>query len=393
MTRRLLISALYVIAAAIILLSGMCIYGLTQAIQQPTRSPLPTAAAAEPKITEEAFIMKLGEPSIIHIPKDKEDKLLSWESGDESVIEVDSGGRLDARQTGATEITAYYRDGGKTVYSVTVEDSDKTAEEDIYSTAITANSYIVKQNEGGGKDMYHICVNRKQNIVTVYTYDSNGDYTVPVRAMVCSCGLDEGTITGEFETYFKSEWHALFDDVYGKYVTGIDGNFLFHSVPYTELLKNDSLESDEYNKLGVDASLGCVRLAVSDAKWIFDNCPVGTYVNIYDSDKEEPLGKPVPMRVTDMKIGWDPTDNDADNPYNDKTPTISLPENTSVRLGEDFDISRGVTAADTCGNDITDKVEILGNVVTSRKGEYKITYRVTDALHRKNEQSVIFWVE
>ena len=69
MTRRLLISALYVIAAAIILLSGMCIYGLTQAIQQPTRSPLPTAAAAEPKITEEAFIMKLGEPSIIHIPK------------------------------------------------------------------------------------------------------------------------------------------------------------------------------------------------------------------------------------------------------------------------------------------------------------------------------------
>ena len=100
--------------------------------------------------------------------------------------------------------------------------------------------------------------------------------------MVCSCGLDKGTITGEFETYFKTEWHALFDDVYGKYVTGIDGNFLFHSVPYTELLKNDSLESDEYNKLGTDASLGCVRLAVSDAKWIYDNCPVGTYVKIYD---------------------------------------------------------------------------------------------------------------
>ena len=391
MTKRIMIIVLYVIAAAIMLLSGLCLIGLTQSLH--ISKPEPVFTTTEPTVTEEAFIMKQNEPTVIHIKKENEDKLLSWESSDESIVEVDSGGRLDAYTTGVAEITARYKDGSETVYTVTVEEAEKKPERNIFSTAITANEDILERNELGNQDLYHILVNREQNIVTVYTYDDDGEYTVPVRAMVCSCGLDKGTITGEFETYFKKEWHALYDEVYGKYVTGIDGNFLFHSVPYTELLKNDSLESDEYNKLGTDASLGCVRLAVSDAKWIYDNCPVGTSVKIYDSDETEPLGKPVPMRVADLKIGWDPTDNEKDNPYNGKTPEIKLPESTSVHLGDDYNIYRGVTATDSCGNDITDKIEAIGNVISSRRGEYKITYRVTDALNRSAEQSLIIWVE
>ena len=392
MTRRILITALYVIAAAIMLLSALCIVGITRNAGI-TNAQTPFREDTEPTVTEKAFLMKQNEPTVIHITGQNEEKLLSWESSDESILTVDSGGRLDAFTTGVAEVTARYSDGSETVYTVTVEEPEDAAKTDIYSTAITANEDILNKNELGDKALYHILVNREQNIVTVYTYDGDGEYTVPVRAMVCSCGLNKGTITGEFETYFTSEWHALFDDVYGKYVTGIDGNFLFHSVPYTELLENDSLESEEYNKLGTDASLGCVRLAVSDAKWIFDNCPVGPYVKIYDSSDKEPLGKPTPMRVADLKIGWDPTDNEEDNPYNGKTPEIKLPENTIVHVGDDYNIYRGVTATDSCGNDITGKVEAIGNVVSTRKGEYKITYRVTDALNRSAEQSVIIWVE
>ena len=40
-----------------------------------------------------------------------------------------------------------------------------------------------------------------------------------------------------------------------------------------------------------------------------------------------------------------------------------------------------------------DKIEAIGNVISSRRGEYKITYRVTDALNRSAEQSLIIWVE
>ena len=57
--------------------------------------------------------------------------------------------------------------------------------------------------------------------------DENGEYTVPIRAMVCSCGKNNGTITGTFGIYFKHEWHPLFDNVYGQYVSGISGDDLF----------------------------------------------------------------------------------------------------------------------------------------------------------------------
>ena len=34
-------------------------------------------------------------------------------------------------------------------------------------------------------------------------------------------------------------------------------------------------------RLGINASHGCVRLALTNAKWIYDNIPVGTKVVIY----------------------------------------------------------------------------------------------------------------
>lgn len=50
-----------------------------------------------------------------------------------------------------------------------------------------------KQNDDAP---YLIRVNRQQNIVTVYSKDANGDYTVPYKAMACSVGLDGKTPTG-----------------------------------------------------------------------------------------------------------------------------------------------------------------------------------------------------
>lgn len=49
-----------------------------------------------------------------------------------------------------------------------------------------------KQNDDAP---YLIRVNRQQNIVTVYSKDANGDYTVPYKAMACSVGLDGKTPT------------------------------------------------------------------------------------------------------------------------------------------------------------------------------------------------------
>lgn len=397
MTRRKMIVTVYALVAAILLLSGLCLIGLTQQNTPETTPPAPTFAPAPTEtahpITEETFQMQLNEPTVVYISPEDEKRLALWESSDTTILSVDSGGRLDAAKTGVAQITARFQDGDAAVYTVTVTNAQPQTETDLFSTAITANADILEQNKLGNQDLYHINVNREQNIVTVYTYDSSGQYTVPIRAMVCSCGLNKATILGEFDTYFRTEWQQLFNDVYGKYVTGIDGDYLFHSVPYTENFRSDSLETEEYNKLGEEASLGCVRLAVGDAKWIYENCPVGTHVKIYDSQESEPLGKPEPMRITNLNNGWDPTDNMTENPYNDQKPTISTPQKTELTVGENFDILNGVTATDSCGNDITEKIETFGNVVTSRQGDYKVTYRVTDALHRNAEQTFVVHVE
>ncbi len=239
---------------------------------------------------------------------------------------------------------------------------------------------------------YEVRVNRKQNCVTVFTYDSNGEYTVPVRAMVCSCGKNEGTITGEFTIYLKTLWHPLVNGVFGQYISGFSGDYLFHSVPYNDLAKN-TLETDEFNKLGEAASQGCVRLAVSDARWIYENCGEGTTVKIFDSDEKLPLGKPAAIRIGGSDEGWDPTDRDEANPFNGKTPEISGAEDVTISVGSDYKMSDGVTALNSCGADATKEIEIIGNVVTSRAGVYKVTYRVTDALHRTAHKDIIVTVQ
>ncbi len=135
---------------------------------------------------------------------------------------------------------------------------------------------------------YYIKVNNEANVVTVFTKDSEGQYTVPVKAMICSTG----TATPTSSTYgikLRWEWLDLFGNVYGHYSTQIVGNILFHSVPYLEKGNPASLEYWEYDKLGTSCSAGCIRLTVADAKWIYDNIEQGTLVEFYSSQEPGPL--------------------------------------------------------------------------------------------------------
>lgn len=169
-----------------------------------------------------------------------------------------------------------------------------------------------------GKAKYYIKVNCEAQTVNVYEKDENNMYSKPVKVMLCSTGIH----TPESGTYkitnFKRKWLALQGNVYGQYCTQIVGNILFHSVPYLEKGNNASLKYEEYDKLGQDASLGCIRLTVENAKWIFDNCEAGTMVEFYSSSNPGPLGKPDEIKLSeyaeDLKK-WDPTDTDKNNPW------------------------------------------------------------------------------
>lgn len=190
------------------------------------------------------------------------------------------------------------------------------------------NTVPEPNNNDNNKNAYYIKVNTQANVVTIYKKDSEGKYTVPVKAMICSIG-EATPLSGVYKTSDKYTWRLLEGNVYGQYAVRIVRHILFHSVPYTKKSK-DSLEWWEYDKLGTDASLGCVRLTVEDAKWIYDNCAKGTQVEFYSDSDPGPLGKPTAKKISsysDELKNWDPTDPDSKNPWRTCTePTSSEPE-------------------------------------------------------------------
>lgn len=175
---------------------------------------------------------------------------------------------------------------------------------------------IIEEEQNEAEKDYYIKVNYQMNTVTIYTKDKNGNYTIPKKVFICSCGEDTPT-SGVYSTSNKYKWRALVDNVYGQYATRIVGSILFHSVPYEKMYDKSSLEYWEYDKLGQAASAGCVRLKVADAKWIYDNCRKGTQVEFYASQDPGPLGKPKIEKISDKYNlrNWDPTDVDENNPW------------------------------------------------------------------------------
>lgn len=230
---------------------------------------------------------------------------------------------------------------------------------------------------------YLIKVNRVHNTITVYEKDESGNYSIPVKAMICSVGVKGlETRLGTFTTKEKYRWKALMGDVYGQYSTRIVGGILFHSVYYYRNGNPATLATAQFNKLGNAASHGCIRLTVGDAKWIYDNCPTGTTVVIYDDKKSPgPLGKPEMVKIP-SNIRWDPTDPDSNNPLKNKMPSIKGARDLTIPWGSSIDLLKGVTAKCSLGSNITPKIVVDGVVNTQEPGKYNITYTVTDALER-----------
>lgn len=195
------------------------------------------------------------------------------------------------------------------------EDNKNNENEQIDETNI--NNVIIEENYPTGEEKYYIKVNCEAQTVTIYEKDENGYYSNPTKVMLCSTGTNTPQ-TGIYKiTFYKKEWLALQGSVYGQYCTQIVGDILFHSVPYLENKNPGSLEYWEYDKLGEEASLGCVRLTVQDAKWIFDNCQAGTKVEFYSSENPGPLGKPEVKKISQYEElrNWDPTDEKEENPW------------------------------------------------------------------------------
>ena len=269
------------------------------------------------------------------------------------------------------------------------QETDETEKEDSKDTDKTNN----KNSNKNSSLPYYIKVNYGAQVVTIYTQDENGEYTIPYKAMVCSTGVATPT-SGVYSIPARWEWLGLQGDVYGHYSTQIKGNILFHSVPYLTRGDKSSLEYWEYDKLGTYASAGCIRLTVADAKWIFYNCARGTKVEFYSSSNPGPLGKPSARKISsypDYLRNWDPTDPDSSNPWHTYKNEDNKKENNDNENTKNNTSKNETTNTNVVSNVIEN--EVSNNITNETTGDNKgnVTTNTIDNSIKQNmtENSVV----
>jgi len=156
-------------------------------------------------------------------------------------------------------------------------------------------------------------------------FDANGE---PLKVISCSTGARGNTTVGVYRTSNYYLWRQMKGNVWSRYAIRFNGRELIHSVPYYRRTK-DSLEYKQYNRLGTPASAGCCRVALCDAKWLYENTVPRTRVEVIrdDSIVYELSREIIKIDINDLeKRGWDPTDTDPNSPYNIKENEEEKPE-------------------------------------------------------------------
>ncbi len=159
----------------------------------------------------------------------------------------------------------------------------------------------------GSGGPYMIKINKQMNCATVYVQDGGNGFIIPLKSFLCSTGDD--TPIGTFHTPEKYRWHLMIHDVYCQYLTRLGSglHILLHS-PVYDAPNYNALQTDTYNYMGIARSAGCIRFMVKDCKWIYDNCPLGTTIQVYNSAIPGPYERPCVPELISLTQTWDPTD-------------------------------------------------------------------------------------
>lgn len=167
----------------------------------------------------------------------------------------------------------YYDTDGTMVHGTKVI-GGKTYYFDPVTGALITNAMTTKAQVYSSATNWLILVDTRLNKVGVYQ-GARGNWR-EVYYWPCTSGAAATpTVKGQFTVRGKG---LCFGSGYTCwYYTQFYGNYLFHSVLY----QTGSQTALVDGRLGINASHGCVRLSLTNAKWIYDNIPIGTKVVIY----------------------------------------------------------------------------------------------------------------
>ena len=138
-----------------------------------------------------------------------------------------------------------------------------------------AEEYI-KADQYSSSTNYLILLNQSKHLVYIFK-GSQGNWT-KVKAFPCCVGKPSTpTPTGIFKAGGKGPYFWT-GECRCWYYTQITGSILFHSQIYDG---SSAPVNCVDASMGVSCSHGCVRLHLSNAKWVYDNIPRGTKIVSY----------------------------------------------------------------------------------------------------------------
>ena len=230
---------------------------------------------------------------------------------------------------------------------------------------------------------YRIEVDVNNQITKIWQYDpETRDYTIHLKSFLCSTGTKSNpsgvgtdTLTDRRSRWcFFSKWGGS----KAQYWVKIDEEIAFHSLIYADY-DEMTLKTSSYDALGKRASHGCIRLTVADAKWIYDNCPIGTKVVINDSRR---MVKPTRKKLKisgSRRTGWDPTDPNRSNPYRPKV-KVKASYRKGIPVGTPLDVKSAISLKSKFSSqqELLDHTVIKGKVDTSKAGTYRVKIKVQD---------------
>lgn len=175
-----------------------------------------------------------------------------------------------------------------TAFAETADDAKKTEKEEKPS----ARQGIYVEDWYDYRMPYVIKVDRTNQLISIYSESSPGNFDTLVHRYICSTGTkSDPTPKGMFtlSDARRTEWRYFKTyKTYVRYGVHIKGNYFFHSLLYKKP-DTSTLSKTSYKKLGSRASHGCIRMLDDDIKWMFDNCLAGTRVYVMDCKKDTEL--------------------------------------------------------------------------------------------------------
>lgn len=146
----------------------------------------------------------------------------------------------------------------------------------LSTNAADAKSYENEVNNSDCPSYTNYLIMVELSNQQVYIFNGSVHNWKLINTFKCASGKeDTPTIKGNFYVGDKGAQFTPGNGVYCKYYSQISGNYLFHSILYDA----DGKVLDP--TLGETVSHGCIRLALENAKYIYENVPIGSGIWIH----------------------------------------------------------------------------------------------------------------